>query len=181
MTKISWRPSARVHRVRYRGLIRDVAGGYFMTSTHTHVQATVGSSGAVDAVDGNVVDEHVETRRAIRRNQNLLLLASIGLLVASFLPWIETALGSYHGFSSVGRYTFYVAWIGIAGGLVPSRRLAGIQAVPVAVAGIGFPIWQCLHLYGLVGFDAWVPGTGMLIMFVSGFLALRSAVRLVGI
>ncbi len=127
-----------------------------------------GATGTTEALD--------EAKRAFRRHQNLLLLASIGMLVASFMPWVETAFGTYQGFASAGRYTFYLAFIGIAGGLVPHRIPAGVQAALVAVGGIGLPAWQCAHLLSRVGVHGWVPGTGMLIIFASGILAARSAI-----
>lgn len=91
--------------------------------------------------------------------------------VGSFLPWLDTALGSVNGVRGAGLWTFYAAMLGLAGALVPMRMLALVQGSVLALTAMVLPVWQVVHIMGLVGTEGWVPGPGLVVVFGGGVLA----------
>lgn len=108
----------------------------------------------------------------------MLALLALGVIVGSFMPWIETALGTYRGFAGPGQYLFYAGVLGVGAGLVPSRGLAVAQGGLMAAVAITLPLWQILELVSQVGLQAWAPGTGLLLVLGCGAMAARSTVLL---
>lgn len=100
------------------------------------------------------------------------------VIMGSFMPWIDTAAGAISGARGAGLWTFYASMLGLAGGMVPSRRLAGLQAAVFAAVAIILPSWQAVHLLRLVGFSGWLPGPGLVLVFGGGVLAATAARRL---
>ena len=98
--------------------------------------------------------------------------------LGSFLPWIDTAVGSVSGARGAGLWTFYAAMLGLAGALTPMRRAAAVQAAILAGAAILLPLWQVVRLLGLVGTAGWFPGPGLVLVVGGGALAASSAVQL---
>jgi hypothetical protein len=115
-------------------------------------------------------------RPGLRRHpdQRLLLLGSAGVLLGSFLPWLQTGLGTLSGFEGAGIYTFYAGVLGLAGALVPSRTLAIWQGAIMAAAAIGLPLWQVARALNLVGLSGWTPGVGLALVFGAGVFTARS-------
>lgn len=103
------------------------------------------------------------------RRQLLGAVAMVAL--GSFLPWIDTAIGTVSGARGAGLWTFYAAMLGLAGALVPLRTLALVQGAVLAVVGVVIPVWQVVHLLSLVGTAGWVPGPGLVLVFGGGVLA----------
>lgn len=93
------------------------------------------------------------------------------VIIGSFMPWIETQVGSISGARGAGLWTFYAAMFGLAGAIVPVRTLALVQGAVLAVVAISLPLWQVARLVGLVGFGGWMPGAGMLFVFTGGVIA----------
>lgn len=120
------------------------------------------------------------TRRArwSHPQQRMLLVASIGIIVGSFMPWIETGIGTFHGFAGPGLYLFYAGVLGLGGALVPLRWPAVIQAGLLAAVAIALPLWQIVKLLARVGFQGWTPGFGLMIVLGCGVWAAQIAVRL---
>lgn len=120
------------------------------------------------------------TRPRSRRHagQNALLLASVTLVVASFLPWVDTAFGAFSGMAGAGVYTFYAGVWGIGGGLMPWRRIALAHAVVVTAAALLLPAWQIASLVSRQLDGGWVPGTGIMLAIASGSLAARAVWQL---
>lgn len=98
------------------------------------------------------------------------------VVVGSFMPWIDTALGQVSGVRGAGLWTFYAAMLGLAAAMVPVRMLALVQGAVFALAAIALPVWQVAHLVNLVGMDGWRPGPGLVLVFGGGVVA-ASAVR----
>lgn len=119
-------------------------------------------------------------RRTSRRHpgQNVLLLASVTLAVASFLPWVETGFGSISGMAGAGVFTFYAAAWGVAGGLVPWRRVALGHAIAVTALAVGLPAWQVASLVSRDLGGGWFAGTGLMLAVASGSLAARAVWQL---
>ncbi len=106
--------------------------------------------------------------------QRLLLLASFGVIIGSFLPWVETGFGVYRGFAGGGATTFYAGVFGLAGALVPSRKLAMVQGSITALVGVGIAVWQVANLLMKVGISGWTPGIGLVLVFGAGVYAARA-------
>jgi hypothetical protein len=110
------------------------------------------------------------------RDRKQLLGASVMVAFGAFLPWVQTAVGSVAGVRGAGLWTFYAAALGLAGVLVPLRRLAIAQAGVLGLAAVGLALWQLVHLLSLVGIEGWMPGPGLVLTVGGGVLAL-AAVR----
>ena len=102
------------------------------------------------------------------------------VLIGSFLPWIDTAVGSVSGARGGGLWTFYAAMLGLAAVLIPLRRVAAAQAAAFAGVAVAIPVWQVAHLLALVGTGGWVPGPGLVLVLGGGVLAAAAAVQLFG-
>lgn len=101
------------------------------------------------------------------------------MLFGSFLPWIATAAGNISGVRGAGMWTMYAAVLGIAGAIIRSHVIAGVHAAILAVVAVALPLWQVLHLAGLVGlFSGWAPGPGLVMVFGGGVLAGSAALSL---
>lgn len=103
--------------------------------------------------------------------QRRLLGASVLVLLGAFLPWVYTGVGAVSGVRGAGLWTFYAGMLGLAGALVASRRMAGVQALVLAAAAVGLTGWQLVHLASLVGFSGWAPGPGLVLTAGGGVLA----------
>lgn len=119
-------------------------------------------------------------RRGRRHNpgSRRLLGAALLVLFGAFLPWVATAAGNVAGVRGAGLWTMYAAVLGIAGAIIRSHALAAAHAALLAVVAIAFPLWQVLHLAGLVGFAGWAPGPGLVMTLGGGVLAGSAAVSL---
>jgi hypothetical protein len=109
--------------------------------------------------------------------QNQLLWFSLMIAVGSFLPWVSTNFGNISGATGMGAgyWTFIAAALGLAGGLMPWRRVAITHAWIVAAVATILPVWQVLHLYSLVGFSGWMPGIGLVLVFFGGIFCAKAA------
>ena len=122
------------------------------------------------------------TARPVRRGahpaKRLLLGASVMVMFGSFLPWIDTPIGSISGTRGAGLWNFYAAMLGFAAVMVPLRRLAMAQAAVLSAAAIGLATWQVVHLLSLVGTAGWRPGPGIVLVIGGGVAAGAAAYRL---
>lgn len=110
-------------------------------------------------------------RRAPVPGRRQLLGAVAMVSVGSFMPWLDTAVGSVSGARGPGLWTFYAAMLGLAGALVPLRRLAIVQGAVLAATAVALPLWQLVHVIGLVGTAGWIPGPGLVLVFGGGVVA----------
>lgn len=105
------------------------------------------------------------------------LLGAVAMVaIGSFLPWLDTPVGSVLGAGGPGLWTFYAAMVGLAGALVPIRVLAMVQGAVLSLAAVALPTWQVVHVLDLVGTDGWMPGPGLVLVVGGGVLA-GAAVR----
>ncbi len=95
--------------------------------------------------------------------------------LGAFLPWVYTGVGAVSGARGAGLWVFYAATLGLAGALVPFRRLAALQATVLAVAAVGLASWQVVHLVSLVGLQGWLPGPGLVLTLGGGVVAAAAA------
>lgn len=112
-----------------------------------------------------------QPRRRMEQGRKRLLLASGMGLVGSFLPWILTGVGNVSGARGAGLWVAYAAVLGLAGALMPKRRVASVQGAVFAVVALGLTGWQLVHLVSLVGFAGWMPGPGLVMCIGAGALA----------
>lgn len=117
-------------------------------------------------------------RRQVDPARKRLGLAVLMVLIGSFLPWLDTALGSVSGARGPGLWTFYAAMLGLAGALIPHRRAGGIQAALMSVVCVVLPVWQLSRALRLLGTSGWLPGPGLVLVFGGGVLAGSCAWRL---
>jgi hypothetical protein len=110
--------------------------------------------------------------------QQTLLWASILITVGAFLPWLMTSLGTFGGMRGAGSWTVFAGVIGIGASLMRSRRLVFVHAIGIAAIAIALPLWQVVHLVGLVGLRGWLPGIGLIATFVGGVAIARAALEL---
>lgn len=99
-------------------------------------------------------------------------------MFGAFLPWVMTAVGNASGARGAGLYAFYAAVLGIAGAIVRKPRWAAAHAAVLALVAVVLPVWQVVHLAGLVGFSGWMPGPGLVLVFGGGVLAGSAALAL---
>ncbi|GGL32454.1 hypothetical protein GCM10012283_13450 [Phycicoccus endophyticus] len=114
----------------------------------------------------------------MEQGRRRLLLASGMALVGAFLPWMLTGLGTVSGARGAGLWVAYAAMLGLAGALLPARRVAAVQGGVLAVVAVALPVWQVLHLYALVRFEGWMPGPGLVMSLGAGVLAALGAAQL---
>jgi hypothetical protein len=107
-----------------------------------------------------------------------LLGAALLVLFGAFLPWVATAAGNISGVRGPGLWTMYAAVLGIAGAIVRSAVIAAVHAALLAIVAVALPVWQVLHLAGLVGFGGWMPGPGLVLTLGGGVLAGAAALSL---
>lgn len=112
------------------------------------------------------------------RPQLHLLLATVPLIVGSFLPWLETGLLTLPGTSGPGLWTLCAGVVGLAGAMLRRRTVVLGHAAAVAVVGIGLPVWQIARMFRLAGWGGWFPGSGMFLVAVGGIASAVAAVRL---
>lgn len=100
------------------------------------------------------------------------LLGAVAMVtVGSFMPWLDTAVGSVSGMRGAGLWTFYAAMLGLAGALVPLRTLALAQGAVLSLVAVALPVWQLVHVLNLVGTGGWTPGPGLVLVLGGGVLA----------
>ena len=118
------------------------------------------------------------TRRRADPAKRRLAGAVAMVIFGSFLPWVDTAIGSVSGARGPGLWTFYAAMLGLAAALIPVRRVAAVQAAIFAAVALLMPAWQVVHLLGLVGTEGWLPGPGLVLVLGGGVLAATAAAQL---
>jgi hypothetical protein len=120
----------------------------------------------------------VRTQRRADPAKRRLAGAVAMVAFGSFLPWVDTAIGSVSGARGAGLWTFYAAMLGLAAALFPVRRVAAVQAAIFAAAALLLPTWQVVHMLNLVGTSGWMPGPGLVLVLGGGVLAATAAVQL---
>lgn len=112
----------------------------------------------------------VEPRSNVHPAQRLLPLPGFGVIIGSFLPWVQTSVRSYGGFEGAGRYTFYLGVLLLGAAFLPFRRVAAAQAALAGAGSLVLSGWQVTRLVGRVGFQGWLPGSGLVLVLVSGLV-----------
>ena len=110
--------------------------------------------------------------------QVLLMIAGFVTIGASFLPWLPTIVGDLGG--AAGRITFYAGVIAVPGAIWRRAPVVAAHALILAVPALALPIYRLTWAASrLPGFgEAWLPGPGLVLVLISGGVALYAAVRL---
>jgi hypothetical protein len=114
----------------------------------------------------------------VGRGQQTLLWASVLIMVGAFLPWLMTGVGTFTGMRGAGTWTVFAGAIGLGASMMRSRRLVLIHAVGIAAVAVVLPLWQVIHMLGLVGLSGWLPGIGLIMTFAGGVAVARAAVAI---
>ena len=111
----------------------------------------------------------------------MLAATSLITLIASFLPWLDTALfGSVSGAVAGGLYTFYAGLLALPGVFWRNPRVVAGHVLLLALADLAIPGWRLLWAFSrLPGFgQAWLPSVGLLLLLISGVVAAVAFVQL---
>lgn len=110
--------------------------------------------------------------------QVLLLIAGLVTMGASFLPWVPTAIGDLGG--QGGVITFYAGVIAVPGAIWRSARVVLVHSMILAVPALILPVYRLAWAaWRLPAFgSAWTVGPGLVLVFISGGVALYAAARL---
>ncbi|TIC89366.1 hypothetical protein E8D34_00770 [Nocardioides sp. GY 10113] len=100
------------------------------------------------------------------------------VMIGSFLPWLYVGGAPKSGALGPGLWTFYGAMLGLAGVLLPFRKVGAVHAGLMAAIALVVPAWQLVHVLSLVGTGGWMPGPGLVMVAGGGVLALGCAARL---
>ncbi|MQA08911.1 MAG: hypothetical protein GEU98_10275 [Pseudonocardiaceae bacterium] len=111
-----------------------------------------------------------------------MLVGGLLAVIGSLLPWVSTPMGSLSGMAGPGLWTLSAGMLGVAGALLPYRRLALMHAVVPGLAAAALVAWQV----GQIGYlsattGSWgqlLPGMGLVMVGGGGVLLLRAALRL---
>lgn len=118
------------------------------------------------------------TRTPMHPGRKRLAMATAMVMIGSFMPWVNTSLGNLSGARGPGVWTFYAAMLGLAGALLPLRRLGALQGAILAAVAVTLPVWQLARVLNAVGAGGWMPGPGMVLVLGGGVLAGVAAVQL---
>lgn len=114
-------------------------------------------------------------RRPMHPARKRLVFAVVLVMVGSFLPWLYLAGVPKSGALGPGLWTFYASMLGLAGVLLPYRRIGAGHAAAMAVAAVALPLWQLAHIFLVVGPGGWMPGPGLVVVLGGGVLAASAA------
>lgn len=117
-------------------------------------------------------------RRPMHPARKRLVLAVVLVMVGSFLPWLYLAGVPKSGALGPGLWTFYASMLGLAGVLLPYRKVGAGHAAAMAAAAVALPLWQLIHVLLTVGFGGWMPGPGLVMVLGGGVLAASAAWQL---
>lgn len=101
-----------------------------------------------------------------------VVLAGLAILVGSFLPWVESAVGTFTGMAGPGVWTLYAGVLALAGGVLRRPRLAAANAALAGMLAVGLPLWQGLRLFEVCGGGACAPASGLVLVLAAGLVAL---------
>lgn len=141
-----------------------------MTSATSTAQSTGGATGPS------------KTRRV--RHQGTVLMLSGGVLafIGSLLPWLTTPVGSLSGMAGPGLWTLSAGMLGLAGALLPFRRVALAHAAIPGLAIAVIVVWQLARIgYVSATTGSWgqlLPGMGLVMVGGAAALLLRAALRI---
>jgi len=114
-------------------------------------------------------------RRPAHPARKRLILAVGLVMIGSFLPWLYVGGVPRSGALGPGVWTFYASMLGLAGVLLPYRRIAAGHAAAMAAAAVVLPVWQLAHMIRLVEFAGWMPGPGLVMVLGGGVAAATAA------
>ncbi|MDE0778418.1 MAG: hypothetical protein OSB43_19225 [Nocardioides sp.] len=152
-------------------------------ATSTPAPATPASTPATTHATGSARSRGATTRRTrvVVPGRKALACAALLVVLGSFMPWVDTALGAVSGIVGAGLWTFYAAWVGIAGAIISGTgrlRIAAGHALVFGAIALGLVTWQVVHVLQLIGVGGWQPGVGLVFVVGGGVLACVAGVRM---
>ncbi|GIJ78680.1 hypothetical protein SAMN05443287_102354 [Micromonospora phaseoli] len=129
---------------------------------------------------------------AVPARRRILHAGSIGMivggllaLVGSLLPWVITPFGSLSGVAGPGLWTLSVAFLAIAGALLPYRRVAIAHSLIPGLVVAVIVGWQVARLISLsASTGSWgqlMPGIGLVMAAGGAVVLIRTGMRLISL
>jgi hypothetical protein len=134
--------------------------------------STPGTSGRINLAASN------RPRRPMHPARRRLILGVLLVMIGSFLPWLYVAGAPKSGALGPGLWTFYAGMLGLAGVLLPYRRIGGGHAAVMAAVCLVIPVWQIGRVLTTVGLGGWSPGPGIVMVVAGGVVAAGCALKL---
>ncbi|BCJ62307.1 hypothetical protein [Micromonospora endophytica] len=128
----------------------------------------------------------VPSRRRILHAGSLgMIVGGLLALVGSLLPWVITPFGTLNGMAGPGLWTLSVAFLAIAGALLPHRKVAIAHSlIPGATVAL-IVGWQAARLISLsASTGSWgqlMPGIGMVMAAGGAVVLIRTGIRLLSL
>ncbi|MUL43756.1 hypothetical protein FZ103_21750 [Streptomonospora sp. PA3] len=121
-------------------------------------------------------------RRVLHTGSLGMISGGLLMIIGAFTPWVSTPLGNLSGMAGPGLWVLCAGVLGVAGGLLPYRRIALAHALIPAAAGGALVVWQLARLAMLsMEHDSWgklLPGVGLVIVGAGAVLLARAARRM---
>ncbi|MFV2101021.1 hypothetical protein [Micromonospora sp. LOL_024] len=125
-------------------------------------------------------------RRRIRHAGSVgMIVGGLLALVGSLLPWVITPFGSLSGVAGPGLWTLSVAFLAIAGALLPYRKVAIAHSLIPGLVVAAIVGWQVARLISLsASTGSWgqlMPGVGLVMAAGGAVVLIRTGMRLVSL
>ncbi|GAB3841626.1 hypothetical protein ACFFMR_07900 [Micromonospora andamanensis] len=122
-------------------------------------------------------------RRILHAGSLGMIVGGVLALVGSLLPWVITPFGSLSGVAGPGLWTLSVAFLAIAGALLPNRKVAIAHSLIPGLVVAVIAGWQVARLISLsASTGAWgqlMPGIGLVMAAGGAVVLIRTGMRLV--
>jgi hypothetical protein len=124
-------------------------------------------------------------RRVLHAGSLGMIVGGVLALVGSLLPWVITPFGSLSGVAGPGLWTLSVAFLAIAGALLPYRKVAIAHSLFPGLVVAVIVGWQVARLISLsASTGAWgqlMPGIGLVMAAGGAVVLIRTGMRLVSL
>jgi hypothetical protein len=124
-------------------------------------------------------------RRILHAGSLGMIVGGVLALVGSLLPWVITPFGSLSGVAGPGLWTLSVAFLAIAGALLPYRKVAIAHSLFPGLIVAVIVGWQIARLISLsASTGAWgqlMPGIGLVMAAGGAVVLIRTGMRLVSL
>jgi hypothetical protein len=122
-------------------------------------------------------------RRVFHAGSLGMIVGGVLALVGSLLPWVITPFGSLSGAAGPGLWTLSMAFLAVAGALLPYRKVAIAHSLIPGLVVAAIVGWQLARLVSLsASTGAWgqlMPGIGLIMAGGGAVVLIRAGLRLV--
>ncbi|NLU78387.1 hypothetical protein HCA58_08350 [Micromonospora sp. HNM0581] len=122
-------------------------------------------------------------RRVLHAGSLGMIVGGVLALVGSLLPWVITPFGSLSGAAGPGLWTLSMAFLAVAGALLPYRKVAVAHSMIPGLVVAAIVGWQVARLVSLsASTGAWgqlMPGIGLVMAAGGAVVLIRTGMRLI--